>query len=141
MDPDPNLKVTDPVPTSWTVIDADFAIFWVSHVTHAGKSTFVSPKSSFGSGIFQLLIVRRPISRWRMARILLGLENGSHEHLPGVEWIQCKQYRLVAADENVSYNNVDGEEVVRGSVQAIVEPTHLMYFGSIPALDSINPKP
>lgn len=138
MESDPDLKVTAPIPSSWTIIDADFVIFWVFHVSHAGKSTFASPKSTFGSGIFQLMIVRSPISRWKLAQILLGLENGSHEKLPGIEWIQCKQYRLVAADEVASYNDLDGELVVRGTVQAMIEPTHLTYFGSIASFEGRN---
>jgi sphingosine kinase len=132
MSADKDLKVTDPLPSSWAVIDADFVLLWASQVTHAGKSTFHCPSYTFGSGTITVMIVRQPISRWKMARILLAVESGSHTKLPGVEWIICRQFRLTPDRDDVSYNDVDGEEVVRGPVQAIVEPKRLRYFGSGP---------
>lgn len=129
MNADKDLKVTDPMPSSWTVLEADFALLWASQVTHAGKSTFHCPCHTFGSGTITIMIVRKPISRWSMLRILLALANGSHEKLPGVEWITCQQFRWVPDREDVSHNVFDGEEVVRGPVQAIVEPKRLRYFG------------
>jgi diacylglycerol kinase family enzyme len=130
MEADQNLKVTDPMPSSWTVIEADFVLFWASQVTHPGKSTFLCPSLTFGNGTITIMMVRAPVSRWQMVRILWSLETGSHATLPGVEWVTCRQFRLVPDRHDVSYNDIDGEEAVRGPVQAMVEPKQLRYLGN-----------
>jgi hypothetical protein len=83
----------------------------------AGKSTFHSPHSKFDDGVFQILLVRGKISRYRLTRILLALEHGGHVDMPGLEWITCTAFRLEPDDENYSYNDVDGECVERGPIQ------------------------
>ena len=53
--------------------------------------------------------------------------------LQGVEWIQCKQYRLTpdTSQAAASYNNVDGELVEDGPVHATVLKKHVKYFGRV----------
>ena len=80
-----------------------------------------SPNSTIDDGIFQILIVRNTVSRWRMARILLALESGSHVDMPGVEFIQASAYRLDPLSPG-SFNDLDGEVVEGGPIQGAVDP-------------------
>ena len=79
-------------------------------------------------GVFQILVVRGQISRYRMARILLGFEDGSHENMPGVEWIECTAFRLEPLTEG-SFNDLDGEAIESGPIQARVMPSAMQVFG------------
>lgn len=80
-----------------------------------------SPKSHIQDGVFQILIVRANVSRYRLARILLGLESGSHVDMPGVEFIAASAYRLEPLTPG-SFNDLDGEVVEEGPIQACVIP-------------------
>ena len=81
-------------------------------------TAYNSPHSSFDDGVFQILLVRGNVSRYRLARILIGLETGSHVDMPGVEWIKCSAYRLEPTDNTAqSINVIDGEPVEEGRIQ------------------------
>jgi len=96
-------------------------------------SNYHSPHSHFQDGVFQIMLVRGNVSRYRLARILLGLGgDGSHADLPGVEWIACTAYRLEPVDTTASFNDIDGEEVEKGPIQACVLPKAVRYFGKSP---------
>jgi len=68
-------------------------------------------------GDFHVMLVRNSVSKYRLAWILLGLENGTHVDLPGVEWITCTAYRLEPADKRLSFNDLDGEVIERGPIE------------------------
>jgi sphingosine kinase len=115
----------DPVPSDWQVVDDEFILFWASHVTHASVGFFHSPHSWVGDGTFQIMIVRRPMSRFQMVRILLSIDAGSHVDLNGVEFVRCTAFRL---EPTGSYNVIDGEQVEPGTVQAHVIPKSMRVF-------------
>jgi len=79
--------------------------------------------------VFQILLVRGNVSRYRMARILLGLETGSHINMPGVELIACTAYRLEPLVAG-SYNDLDGEVIEEGPLQAQVFPAAYRLFSA-----------
>jgi sphingosine kinase len=83
--------------------------------------THQSPNSKLQDGVFQILVVRGSVSRYRMARILLGLESGSHVDMPGVEFIACTAYRLEPLSPG-SFNDLDGEVIEAGTIQGHVLP-------------------
>jgi diacylglycerol kinase family enzyme len=62
-----------------------------------------------------------------MARILLGLETGSHADLPQAEFIECSAYRLEPITEG-SYNDLDGEVIETGPIQGMVMPGAMKVF-------------
>jgi hypothetical protein len=115
----------DPVPADWTVVDDEFILFWASHVTHASVGFHHSPRSRVGDGSFQIMIVRRPMSRLQMVRILLSIDAGRHVGLRGVEFVRCTAFRL---EPTGSHNVIDGEEVEPGPVQARVVPRSMRVF-------------
>ena len=92
-------------------------------------SQFHSPNSSLHDGIFQVFIVRSSVSRFRLARILLGFESGSHVDMPGVEFIECTAYRLEPLAPG-SVNDLDGEPIEEGPIQGYVLPAAWRVFCS-----------
>lgn len=120
--------LTEPVPSHWTTIEDDFVVFWASHVSHASMNVHQSPSSQLQDGVFQILVVRGPAgrSRWTLARILLGLDSGQHVHVPGVEVVTCRAYRLEPlvssskSSPSASFNDLDGEVIESGPIQALV---------------------
>lgn len=79
------------------------------------------------------MLVRGNISRIRLALILLGLETGSHVGMPGCEMIECTAFRLepdYGSNQRMkkSKNNIDGEPVEDGPIQAHVIPKAYRVF-------------
>jgi len=90
--------------------------------------TYNSPPSTLTDGVFQILVVRGSVSRYRMARILLGLASGSHCGMPGAQFIAANAFRLEPTS-NGSFNDLDGEVVESGSIQGVVLPKSWTVFG------------
>eukprot|EP00339_Tiarina_fusa_P001142 CAMPEP_0117008042 /NCGR_PEP_ID=MMETSP0472-20121206/7704_1 /TAXON_ID=693140 ORGANISM="Tiarina fusus, Strain LIS" /NCGR_SAMPLE_ID=MMETSP0472 /ASSEMBLY_ACC=CAM_ASM_000603 /LENGTH=562 /DNA_ID=CAMNT_0004709979 /DNA_START=17 /DNA_END=1705 /DNA_ORIENTATION=- len=106
-----------PLSADWVTEEDDFIMFWASHVTHAAEKTFHSLPSKPTDGVFTILIVRKNVSRLRLALILLALETGGHGEMHGVEFIQCTAYRMEPLTKG-SFNDIDGEVVESGPIQA-----------------------
>lgn len=62
-----------------------------------------------------------------MAKILLGLDKGSHVGMPNAEFIECAAYRLEPITPG-SYNDLDGEVIEAGPIQGQVMPSALRIF-------------
>ena len=119
--------LSDPVPSNWTTMEEDFIIFWASQVTHAAENTHHSPHSQLRDGMFKILVVRNGVSRYRVARILLGLESATHIDMPGLEIIDCVAYRLEPMTPG-SFNDLDGEVIESGPIQGFVLPSAIQTF-------------
>ena len=70
----------------------------------------------------------QPVSRLDLVKVFLSVENGAHANHPKVEFIQCVAFRLDPADPNISFNDIDGEVVQAGRIQARVIPGKLNVF-------------
>jgi sphingosine kinase len=118
--------LTEPVPNDWTVLEDEFVLFWASQVTHASMGFYHSPPTRVGDESFQIMMIRKPMSRLQMIRILLSIDAGEHIGLKGVEFIRCSAYRLEPVG---SFNVIDGEMVEAGPIQAHVVPKSMLLFG------------
>lgn len=91
-----------------------------------------SPPSKLQDGIFQIMVIRgKNISRFRITMILLGLETGSHVGMTGCEFIECSAFRLTPYEDGqqrISLNDIDGEPVENGPIQAYVIPAAIQVF-------------
>lgn len=113
-------KLNENVPSDWITIEDDVIMFWASQVSHASTTTFQSPHSKLQDGLFTILIIRKPCSKLELLKILLGLENGTHLSQPKAEFFQCKAFRLEPISKG-SFNDIDGEVVEPGRLQAFVK--------------------
>ncbi|GKY91331.1 hypothetical protein MPSEU_000105300 [Mayamaea pseudoterrestris] len=119
--------LSDPVPSDWETIEDDFILFWASHVSHASMSNHQSPNSRLDDGVFQIFFIRSGVSKFRLIQTMLGLQAGTHVNVPGVEFIECVAYRLEPISPG-SYNDIDGEVVEAGPIQAKVNASALNVF-------------
>jgi sphingosine kinase len=119
--------LNDPLPPEWITIEDDFILFWSSQVTHASYNVIQSPSSKMQDGLFRLFLVRKPCSRITLARILLGMETGSHTSINKAEFIDCIAYRLEPL-ESGSFNDLDGEVIESGPIQGFVNPSAISFF-------------
>mmetsp|Transcript_23219 Transcript_23219/g.64764 ORF Transcript_23219/g.64764 Transcript_23219/m.64764 type:complete len:236 (-) Transcript_23219:217-924(-) len=119
--------LSEPVPSTWQTMEGPFVMFWATHVSHAAEKTHHAPHVKLQEGFFNILIVRGPVSRYRLARILIGLDDGSHANMDKVEWVKCYAYRLEPTKTD-SYNDLDGEVVEPGPIQARIMPSTMHTF-------------
>uniref|UniRef100_A0A7S1FT61 DAGKc domain-containing protein n=1 Tax=Corethron hystrix TaxID=216773 RepID=A0A7S1FT61_9STRA len=121
-------KWKEDIPSNWKTIEGDFVVFWPSQVSHPGAPLLSSPHSRIDDGVFQVLIMRQPVSRLDLVNVFLSLENGGHVNHPKVEFIKCVAFRLDPADPKMSINDLDGEVVQAGKIQARVIPGKMNIF-------------
>ncbi|KAG7361426.1 ATP-NAD kinase-like domain containing protein [Nitzschia inconspicua] len=121
--------LNQPLPTDegWVCCEDDFVVFWASQVTHAGEQMHHSPPSKIDDGVFNIFIVRGNVSRFRLALIALTMAHGGQVDMPYVEFIQCTAYRLEPITMG-SFNDLDGEVVEPGPIQAAVIPGAMQAF-------------
>jgi sphingosine kinase len=55
------------------------------------------------------------------------MEHGGHVNMNGVEFIECSAYRLEPITDG-SFNDLDGEVVEAGPIQATVSPSSLRAY-------------
>ena len=67
------------------------------------------------------------VSRFRLAMILLAMENGGHKSMPGVEFVKCTAYRLEPLTKG-SFNDLDGEVIEEGQIQGRVLPGAIQVY-------------
>lgn len=77
--------------------------------------------------LFLLYSRYKNTSRLAMAKILIGLETGSHVDVPQAEFIECSAYRLEPITQG-SYNDLDGEVIEAGPIQGQVVPGAMKVF-------------
>ncbi len=79
--------------SGWRVLDADFGMVIASNVTHISYNTHVAPHASFNDGCVDLLIIRGG-ARGTLLSFLLGLEDGSHTKVEGVEYYKVRAFSI-----------------------------------------------
>jgi len=123
----PPLSTPIPASEGWVTCEDDFILFWASQVSHAGEQMFHAPPCKLNDGVFHIFVVRGNVSRIRLASILLSMEHGGHVNMNGVEFIECSAYRLEPITDG-SFNDLDGEVIEAGPIQAAVSPSSLRAY-------------
>jgi sphingosine kinase len=119
--------LNDPVPQNWVSSEDDFYLFWASQVTHATENVHHVPPCKLQDDVFHIVIVRKNVSRYRMAMIILALETGAHVSLDGSEIVECAAYRLEPITPG-SFNALDGEVIESGPIQGQVLPAAIQAY-------------
>jgi len=101
----------------WKKIVDDFTIFWGCNTEWTSWDNRPAPGARFCDGIWHLLLLRGAgASRSALLRTLLGLNTGEHVHVPGVEVVRCRAFRLVPTSGS-GHLVIDGETVPFGPLQ------------------------
>lgn len=77
--------------------------------------------------LVMILQHRGHVTRFRLALIALTMAQGGQVDMPCVEFIQCTAYRLEPITPG-SFNDLDGEVVEPGPIQATVLPRAMQVF-------------
>ena len=102
----------------------------MDYFVQAGQNVCNAPDAKLNDGLFHVIVARGEVSRYRMLQMVLAVESGSHVNVPGCEMIKCSAFRLEqdSSDRYHSRNNIDGEGVANGIVQARVIPSAIRMF-------------
>jgi diacylglycerol kinase family enzyme len=82
------------------------------------------------TGMHQTRLVlnsRASCSRLRFLELVLKLESGDHINCKDTEVVDCIAYRLEPLSDN-SHNDLDGELIEPGPIQACVVPSGAQFF-------------
>ena len=123
-------KFDEPLSKEWVTIEDDISVFWVCNTSHASFNMFTCPMSKMNDGVFYILIVRSSVSRLRLLQILLKLDSGKHIECDGLEVVCCSAYRLEPLTDN-TYNDLDGELIEDGPIQASISNTARFFAGKV----------
>lgn len=101
----------DPLSTAtgqWKELTGSFHMFWAMNVTHAASDGHIAPMAGMDDGYFYLMLMEGPFSRMSLAKLLLGLEDGSHIGQKRVQVIRTRAFTL-HTDNPTDLLCVDGE--------------------------------
>jgi len=107
----------------WRKIVDDFTIFWGCNTEWTAWDTRPAPGARLCDGVWHLVLLRgAAVSRNSLVRTLLGLNAGNHIHVPDVEVLRCRAFRLVPTSAS-GHLVLDGEAIPFGPVQ--IWPSHI----------------
>jgi len=117
--PPPAIQETLPEIHKWKCIEGDFALVWACNTAYQAADVAAAPGAMLSDGLWHILVVRRA-SRFQLARILMGIESGTHIGIAGSELIPCRALRLVPERHSArrdGYLSLDGELMPFGPIQ------------------------
>lgn len=114
--------LTEPVPSSWTVMEGEFVMVHTAHLTHLGSDCYFAKQSQLNDGVIWMVVIKGGIPRTQLLSFLLGLSSGTHVpegHSDYVKMIPCTAFRI-EPEGNQGHLTVDGERVELGAIQGEV---------------------
>merc|ERR1712227_1162614 len=78
-----------------------------------------NPGKGLGDGCFEIMMIRKPIQRYRLLSVFLGIENGEHIGAEEIEFLKVKAYRLEPLGNQGIYS-MDGEVIKYGPIQSSI---------------------
>lgn len=116
---DPLLAATG----QWKELSGSFHMFWAMNVTHAASDGHIAPMAGMDDGYFYLMLMEGPFSRVSLAKLLLGLEDGSHIGQKRVQVIRTRAFTL-HTDNPTDLLCVDGELFKGPDIQVSLSVSH-----------------
>ena len=111
------------VPPDWVTVEDDFVLVIAICTSHVSQDLILAPSSSLDDGVMYLSMVRAPISRLHVLKLLKAMEHGTAASDPGVETVRVNAFRLEPLGPQQGTLMVDGEMVDYGPIQAQVLPS------------------
>lgn len=119
-----------PLPPEWVTMEDHFLIVLVSHTSHIAEKAHTSPGKQLGDGAFQILVLRKPVSRGHLISLFLSLEHGGHVASEAVEVYAALAYRLEPLTEEGIYS-LDGEVLEYGTIRGSIIPQAMRLMGAL----------
>ncbi|GMF58579.1 unnamed protein product [Phytophthora fragariaefolia] len=93
----------------WKEIDGPFYMFWSMNVSHAAADAHIAPPADISDGYFYLMLVSgESYSRMGLAKLMMGIEDGSHLDVDRVQLIRTRAFTIRASNSD-DLMCVDGE--------------------------------
>ncbi|KAI9910883.1 hypothetical protein PsorP6_011129 [Peronosclerospora sorghi] len=95
----PDKEQRDEEAEKWLEIQGPFYMFWGMNVSHAAADAHIAPSADISDGHFHLMLVSgERYSRLAMARLMMGIEDGSHLGVDRVQLIRTRAFTIRASD-------------------------------------------
>ena len=120
-------SLTDPVPSNWKTIEANFVTMMTMMVPLMGDKFMIHPHLQLGSGEFYLIYMQDDAKRGDILSILLSMENGDYIKSDKVRIIRTRACRLEPLTAPGTLT-VDGEMMEYGALQTQIHPKLLHIF-------------
>ncbi|KAG1704781.1 hypothetical protein DVH05_004809 [Phytophthora capsici] len=93
----------------WQEMDGPFYMFWSMNVSHAAADAYIAPPAEISDGYFHMMLVSgESYSRMGLAKLMMGIEDGSHLDVDRVQLIRTRAFTVRASSAN-DLMCVDGE--------------------------------
>ncbi|POM66230.1 Sphingosine Kinase [Phytophthora palmivora] len=93
----------------WQEMDGPFYMFWSMNVSHAAADAHIAPPADISDGYFHMMLVSgESYSRLGLAKLMMGIEDGSHIDVDRVQLIRTRAFTVRASNAN-DLMCVDGE--------------------------------
>lgn len=93
----------------WEEMDGPFYMFWSMNVSHAAADAHIAPPADISDGYFYLMLVSgESYSRMGLAKLMMGIEDGSHLEADRVQLIRTRAFTINASNAS-DLMCVDGE--------------------------------
>ncbi|KAL3661273.1 hypothetical protein V7S43_013881 [Phytophthora oleae] len=93
----------------WQEMDEPFYMFWSMNVSHAAADAYIAPPADISDGYFHMMFVSgESYSRMGLAKLMMGIEDGSHLDVDRVQLIRTRAFTVCASRAN-DLMCVDGE--------------------------------
>ncbi|KAG7380148.1 Sphingosine kinase 2 [Phytophthora pseudosyringae] len=102
-------KQSEEEDAKWQEMDGPFYMFWSMNVSHAAADAHIAPPAGISDGYFHLMLVSgESYSRMGLAKLMMGIEDGSHLNVDRVQLIRTRAFSVRASNTD-DLMCVDGE--------------------------------
>ena len=130
-------SLTNDEEDQWVTIEDDFLLLLISHVSHIAYDVNSNPEKCLGDGCFEIMMIRKPIQRYRLLSLFLGIETGEHKGAEEIEFLKVKAYRLEPLGSEGIYS-MDGEVITYGPIQSSICKESLQILSLAKVYDEEN---
>ncbi|KAG4045184.1 hypothetical protein PC123_g19403 [Phytophthora cactorum] len=89
----------------WQEMDGPFYMFWSMNVSHAAADAHIAPRADISDGYFHIMLVSgESYSRLGLAKLMMGIEDGSHLDVDRVQLIRTRAFSLRSNVDTVKTN-------------------------------------
>ena len=108
--------LSDPVPSSWKLIEGDFLLISVMTMTHIGRDMYGALDAKIGGGIFHIFQTVSTASRLHVLNMMLTFKDGLATNDQKSFLVKAKAFRLEPITPD-GLLTLDGERIEYGPMQ------------------------
>ncbi|XP_065899395.1 sphingosine kinase 2-like [Dysidea avara] len=115
-------KLSEPVPSNWVEIDAEFMNIAVATISHLGHDIFNTKQAYVGCGTIYLVYAEANLtSRMDLFKLMDRMAKGNHTEMNIINVIEAKAFRIEPSEKS-GILTLDGEMIPFGPMQAQIHP-------------------